>query len=196
MVLGKLAPRCFDRVAARRSFTVICFAPWISLSRSTMPTRIASFLLLASAAALSFVCVLFARLVPSAFRSLYGLKSSDEVRDFMPAISRLASDHSLLIAILLLGVCLVALVALRRLPDRTVQCIILGLCAQGLVTWTAMFCFFFKGFTGPMSLHHRPEFDLLQFASFGAGIFPVTLLLVLLPMIAALWPSNAATQKN
>ena len=158
------------------------------LGRSAMTTRIASFLLIASAVTFSFVCVLIAWLVPPAFRSLYGLKSLDEVRDFMPAITRVASDHSWFIAVLLAGVCLASLVALRRLPDRTVQCITVGLCAQGLVTWVAMFCFCFEGFTGPMSLHHGPEFEFPQFASFGAGVFPVTLLLVVAPIIAALWP--------
>jgi hypothetical protein len=153
-----------------------------------MQTRIATFLLVASAVTLSFVCVSVAWLVPAAFRSLYGLKSLDEVRDFMPAITRLASDHSWFIAVLLSGACLVSIAALRRLPDRTVQCITVGLCAQGLVTWMAMFCFCFEGFTGPMCLHHGPEFELPQFVSFGAGVFPVTLLLVVSPMISALWP--------
>jgi hypothetical protein len=153
-----------------------------------MQTRIASFLLVASAAILSFVCVLIAWLVPPAFRSLYGLKSLDEVREFMPAITRLATGHSWFIAVSIVAVCLASLVALRRKPDRTVQCITVGLCAQGLVTWAAMFCFCFEGFTGPVSLHLGPRFEIIQFACFGAGVFPVTLALVVTPLIAALWP--------
>ena len=153
-----------------------------------MHTRIASLLLIASAVTLSFVCVLVAWLVPPAFRLMYGLKSLDEVREFMPTITRLASDHPWFIAVLLAAVCVASLVALRRLPDSVIQCIVVGLCAQGLVTWAAMFCFCFEAFTGPMSLHHGPEFEFLQFASFGAGVFPVTLLLVAAPLIAALWP--------
>lgn len=159
----------------------------LDISRLTMPIRIASFLLVSSAVTLSFVCVLLAGLVPPAFHALYGLKSLIEVREFMPTITRLASDHSWFIVVLLAGVCFASLVALRRFPDRTVQCITVGLCAQGLVTWTAMFCFCFEGLTGPMCMHHGPEFDIVSFISFGAGIFPVTLLLVVAPMIAALW---------
>ena len=150
-----------------------------------MNVRIASFLLTASAATLSFVCVVIAWLVPHAFRVLYSLNSLEGVREFMPTITRLATDHSWFIAVFLAGVCFVSLMALRRLPDRTVQCITAGLCVQGFVTWAAMFCFCFEGFTGPKSLHCGPAFD---FVSFGAGVFPVTLLLVLAPMIAALWP--------
>ena len=158
------------------------------LDRSAMTTRIASFLLIASSVTFSFVCVLIAWLVPPAFRSLYGLKSLDEVRDFMPSITRVASDQSWFIAVLLAGVCLASLVALRRLPDRKVQCITVGLCAQGLVTWAAMFCLCFEGFTGPMSLHHGPEFGFPEFVSFGFGVFPVTLALVVTPLLCALWP--------
>jgi hypothetical protein len=162
--------------------------PDLDVEPLDMHIRIASFLLITSAVTLSFVCVLIAWLVPPAFRSLYSLKSFDEVREFMPAITRLASDHSWFIAVLLAGVCFASLVALRRLPDRAVQCITVGLCAQGLVMWAAMFCFCFEGLTGPMSLHHGPEFDVVTFVLFGAGVFPVTLLLVVAPMIAALWP--------
>lgn len=153
-----------------------------------MPTRIASILLLASAAAQSFVCVLIAWIVPPAFRSIYRLKSLDEAWDFMPPITRFASEHSWLIVIALAGVCLGSLLALRNFPERTIQCMAVGLCAESFVTWFAMFCFCFDGFTGPMCLHHSPEFELPQFVAFGAGVFPVTLLLIVAPMIAALWP--------
>lgn len=150
-----------------------------------MPTRIASILLLASAAAQSFVCGLIARIVTPAFHSIYRLKSMDEAWDLMPPITRFASKQSWLIVIALGAVCLGSLLALRRFPERTIHCMTVGLCAEGFVTWLAMFCFCFDGFTGPMSLHHSPEFELLQFVSFGAGIFPVTLLLLVAPMIAA-----------
>ncbi len=153
-----------------------------------LPTQVASILLLASAAAQSFVCVLIAWIVPPAFHSIYRLKSLHEAWDLMPPITRFASENSWLIVIALGAVCLGSLLALRRFPERTIHCMTVGLCAEGFVTWLAMFCFCFDGFTGPMSLHHGPEFELPQFISFGAGVFPVTLLLVVAPIIAALWP--------
>jgi hypothetical protein len=130
-----------------------------------MPARIASILLVASAAAQSFACVLIARIVAPTFLSLYRLESLDEARDFMPPITRFASEHSWLIAIALAAVCFGSLLTLRRFPERTMQCLAVGLCAEGLVTWSAMFCFCFSAFTGLMCLHHGPA-----------------------PMIAALWP--------
>jgi hypothetical protein len=153
-----------------------------------MDKHITSLLLIASAVTQSFVCLLISSLVTPFFRSTYGLKSWGEAREFMPTITRLASDHSWFIAVLFAAVCVASLVALRRLPDSPIQCIVVGQCALGLVTWASMFCFCFEGFTGPMSLHHGPEFEFIQFASFGAGVFPVTLILVVAPVISALWP--------
>ncbi|MEO7678234.1 MAG: hypothetical protein ABIV39_15865 [Verrucomicrobiota bacterium] len=159
-----------------------------------MHTRIASLLLIASAVTQSFVCLLIASLVTPFFRSTYRLKSWEEAREFMPTITRLASDHSWFIAVLLAAVCVASLVALQRQPDSPIQCIVVGLCAQGLVTWAAMFSFCFEGFIGPMSLHHGKEFEFFQFASFGTGVFPVTLLLVAAPLISALLPRLISKQ--
>ena len=153
-----------------------------------VPSRIINIFLIASAAAQAFVCLLIGWIVPPAFRSLYGLKTLDEARVLMPTITRFVSEHSWVIALAFVAVCLSSLVAVRRFPGSTVQCMVVGLCAQALVTWLAMFCFCFYGFTGPMSLHHGAEFELSEFVSFGAGVFPVTLLLVLAPTIVALRP--------
>ena len=155
---------------------------------STMQNRIANFLLLASAGVLSFVCVVSGHLFPQTFRALYRLKTLDETRAFMPAITRLAADYSWTLPVFLVGICLCSFVVLRRLPDKTVPCITVGLCAQGLVTWAAMFCFCYPAFTGGMCLHHGPEFEFERFVSCGAGVFPVTFVLLLAPMIVVFWP--------
>jgi hypothetical protein len=57
-----------------------------------MHTRIACLLLIASAVTQAFVCLLIASLVTPFFRSTYALKSWDEAREFMPTITRVASD--------------------------------------------------------------------------------------------------------
>lgn len=155
-----------------------------------MPTRIAAILLVASAATQAFVCLWIALLVPSFFRVAYGQKSMDETLAFMPTVTRMVSEYSWLIAVGFALVCLTALAALRRGPEKIVQTVAVGLCAQGFVTWLAMFCFCFDGFLGPVRLNRGPEFDLSQFLSFAAGVFPVTFLLLLSPMIAALWRKN------
>ena len=119
---------------------------------------------------MAFVCVLIGWLTPPAFRAMYGLKSLDAVRDFGPTITQLACEHTWLIDVVFATVCFGSLAAVRLRSDRPVQCIAVGLCAQDLVTWAAMFCFCFVGFTGPMCLHQGPEFELVSFAAFGAGI--------------------------
>lgn len=153
-----------------------------------MQNRIAAILLVASAATQAFVCIWIALLVPQFFRVAFGHKSMDEALASMPAVTRLVSEHSWLIAIGFALVCLTALAALRRCPEKTMPTLAIGLCAQGFVTWLAMFCFCFEGFIGPVRLSRGPEFDSSRFMGFAAGVFPVTFLLILSPMIAALWP--------
>lgn len=161
---------------------------------SKTTVRLASLWLLAVATGLSFVVVLAGALVTPCFRALYGLNSLDEAWDLMPAITRLASDHSWVIALLFGLLCLGSLRVLRHPPNRALQSLTLGLCPQGLVAWSAAFCYCYDGFTGPMCLHHGPQFEWLRFACFGAGVFPVTLMLIITPLAAALWPSG--TLKN
>lgn len=163
---------------------------------STISTRIASLLLIAAAGILSFICVLVGWLVPPAFCSFYGLNSFEEARSSMPGITRLASDYSWFFAVVIGAVCIGALVAIRQHSSRIVQCITVGLCAQGIVVWLAMFSFFYDGFTGSMCLHHGPKFELLQFVSVGAGVFPVTLALVLTPLLVAVWPRKVRDSGN
>lgn len=134
------------------------------------------------------MCIWIALLVPPFFRVAYGQKSMDEALTSMPAITRMVSEHSWLIAVGFALVCLTALAALRRGSDKIVQTLAIGLCAQGFVTWLAMSCFCFDGFIGPLRLNRGPEFDSSRFMGFSAGVFPVTFLLILSPIIAALRP--------
>ena len=50
--------------------------------------------------------------------------------------------------------------------------------------WAAMFCFCYDGFTGPVSLTKGKPFSLANFIGFGWGVFPATLVLMLIPMVA------------
>lgn len=170
-----------------------------TLLNSVMPIRTASILVVATAMTQAFASALIAKMIHPAFLLMYnyGSKTSlDETRMFIPQITRLASENSWLIAIVLATVCLCSLVALRRYPERTVECIAVGLCGQGLVTWSAMFCFFFFGFLGSGGVNRQPKFEVDQFLSFGGAIFPATLVLVIAPVIAALWPRKAASDSG
>ena len=160
------------------------------LGCSTMPNRIAIFLLTSVAATLAFVFMWIAWLVPRLFFSVYHVKTWDDLRDFMSPITKLATDYSWFIALLFGAVWLASILALRRFPDRTIQCVTVGLCAQGLVAWSAMFCFLYDELLGPMSMHHDPAFDFDTFIAFGGGVFPITLLFIVAPIIVALLPSK------
>ena len=155
-----------------------------------MPVRIAISLLTAFAVTLSFVLMLIAWIVPPFYCSLYRIKSLGEFRDFVPYTTLFAADHSWLIALLLGASWLVSVLIIRRFPDRTIHCLTVGLCVQALVAWLAMFCFFSNEFLGPISMHHDPAFDFGTFIAFGFGVFPITFLLIIAPMIFTFLPSK------
>jgi hypothetical protein len=155
-----------------------------------MPSRIAISLLTAFAVTLSFVLLLIAWIVPPAYCAVYRIKSLDDFRNFVPPITLFATDHSWLIALLLGAVLLASFLMIRRSPDRPIRCLTVGLCVQGLVAWLAMYCFFSNEFLGPISMHHDPAFDFGTFVAFGFGVFPITFILIIAPMIIALLPSK------
>jgi hypothetical protein len=157
-----------------------------------MPARIAISLLTAFALTLSFVLMLIAWIVPPVYCSAYQIKSLREFRDFVPAITVFATDHSWLIGLLLGAVWSVSVLIIRRFPDRTVHWLTVGLCVQGFVAWLAMFCFFSNEFLGPISMHHDPAFDFGSFIGFGLGVFPITLILIIAPMTVALLPGKGS----
>ena len=155
-----------------------------------MQSRIATCLLTSYAATLAYIYVRLAWLVPRLLLSAYGMKSLDEVQKWMSPVTRLAINHSWFIASVFGAVWFVSVLALRRFPDKLTKCVTVGLCAQGLVAWSAMLCLLFDELLGPMSLHHNPAFDFGTFVAFGGGVFPISLILIIAPMIVALSPSK------
>jgi hypothetical protein len=93
----------------------------------------------------------------------------------MPAVTRFAADNHWAFTVVNAVLCLVAIGFLRRRPEKAPRIVLAAACGLGLGTWVAMFGYCYVGFTGPMCLHHEPEFDLLNFLAFGGGVFPVTL---------------------
>jgi hypothetical protein len=48
-----------------------------------------------------------------------------------------------------------------------------------LIVWLWVFCISYSSFLGPMSLHYDSEFELSQFFSFLFGIYPISLLILI-----------------
>ncbi len=150
-----------------------------------MNHRLTSALLLGSTLGLSHVVLLVGWVTPDAYRSIYRLKSLQEAREIMPNFTELAVDHSWVFAVAMGLVGFVTTIFIHRMPERKIPFVTIGLCGQWLVAWLAMLAFLFKAVAGDMSLHHGPEFDPSAFMCFGAGVFPVTLTAVLLPLFLA-----------
>ena len=55
-----------------------------------------------------------------------------------------------------------------------------------LIVWIAAFCLMQISFQGPSCLHHGPEFDFIEFIKFYFGIFPATLISILVTLIASI----------
>jgi hypothetical protein len=155
-----------------------------------VPARTAGLLLVAAGIAQALVCVVVAACAPHYFTILYRLETLGKAWEFMPTITRVAVRGAFVIPLLHALVCVVSLFWLKRCPDRILTVATVGLCAEGLVTWSTMFCFCFEGFTGLMCMHHGPRFELPEFLTFAWGVFPITLILILAPMAAALWPTR------
>jgi hypothetical protein len=150
-----------------------------------MNHRLTNALLLCSTLGLSHVVLLVGWSTPFAYSSVYRLKSLQEARALMPDITEVAVDHSWVFAVAMGLIGFVTAIFIRRIPERKVPFAIIGLCGQWLLAWVAILAFLFKAVAGNMSLHHGPEFDITEFMRFGAGVFPVTLTAVLVPLFMA-----------
>ena len=157
-----------------------------------MKLRIACSAILATAVASSYVTWLVGEITPPLFRSLFCTASLAEALALMPPITRFAADHCWAFTVVNALLCSVAVPCLRRIPDKAPQLAMGTCCGIGLVSWAAMFCYRYEGFTGPMCLHHGPEFDLLNFLSFGRGVFPVTLAVLAASGVTIFFPRSRA----
>ena len=144
----------------------------------------ANLLLVCSAIGLSHILLVVTTVFPILYARAYGKAAPVEAEELMLAPTRFAVHHVWLFVVLL---ALVALVfVLRNLSSgRNVgSMLICGLCLQGLVVWSAAFCFFYDAVTGPMSLLRGPEFELGTFLTSCLGVFPTTLVALLAPITA------------
>ena len=53
-----------------------------------------------------------------------------------------------------------------------------------IVTWIWYFMICYDGFLGDMSLHHESSFDAVRFLSFCYGLFPITLIAMLMTVVS------------
>jgi hypothetical protein len=151
-----------------------------------MSARLASLALLAFAAIFSYIAFWMGYLLRPLYAKLLGIKSWGDLEILMPAISRAAADHKWIFVVLIVLACVATIFLFRRLPARIPQLMVAGLCVQALVLWLAMFCYFYDGFLGTVSMHHNQVFDIEAFISFAYGAFPITLVAILFPLVIAL----------
>jgi hypothetical protein len=149
-----------------------------------MSTRLPSLLLAAAAVVASYVVVVVGDLVPRFLQVSFKLKP-EEIAGFMSYPTRFAVGSSWVFVVGVLLAFLVALLLFRLRPLHVLRVTVVALCVQGVVVWIAFFCYCYQGFCGPMCLHHGPEFDPIEFARFEAGVFPASLVAILIPLIGS-----------
>jgi hypothetical protein len=109
----------------------------------------------------------------------------------MPPITQFAARFYWAFALAVVLICVVVVTLLRQSPTRLLQLLAIGLSAQALVVWFAMFCYCYLGLTGSMSLpFHDARFEFAQFFQFAFGVFPVTLGAILIPGFYAVLSPN------
>jgi hypothetical protein len=150
-----------------------------------MNTRLATLFLAAMTAVASYVLLVINGLVPRFFQVTFRLKP-DEVASFMLGPTRFAVGSSWVFAVVPVAALSAALFLVHLCPRHATRVVVAALCVEALTVWIAFFCYCYDGFCGPISLHRGPDFDAAEFCRFEAGVFPVTLILILIPLIGCL----------
>ena len=155
-----------------------------------MSTRLASLILAASAVVSSYIVILIGHVLPKLFATIYGISSPTDLIILMPPITQFATRHTWVLVLATALVCVVVVLLFQRPGARVSRLVAVGLSAQALVVWFAMFCYCYDGFSAPICLHHSSEFKFAQFIRFAFGVFPVTLCAIVAPGLFALFSPN------
>ena len=155
-----------------------------------MSARLASFVLAASTVVGAYIVLLIGYLVPRFFFTMFRTATPSDLDILMPPVTQFAARFAWAFASAVALVCIVAVFLLRQSPARCLQFLAIGLSAQALVVWLAMFCYCYLGFTGSISFHHDARFEFSQFFQFAFGVFPVTLCAIVISGFYAVLSPN------
>jgi len=144
--------------------------------------------MVSTAIGLSHILVVTGFVFPVVYAKTHGAESLAEARMLMLAPTRFAVHYFWLFPALLAISCVTFVRATSRRNGEVAEILTCGLCVQGLVAWSAAFCFCFDAFTGPMCLHHGPEFEFGTFLTACLGVFSVTFATLLAPIVLVLSP--------
>ena len=146
-------------------------------------------MLMGSSILLSYVVWIAAFVTKAYYRFVYERNAQEIVSwSIIPDITQFALVNLVLFICLILILGILTAWSYGR-HGRPVT-LIAGVTGQLLVVWAIGFCFCFDGFTGGGCLHHKPEFDLGHFLSAGYGLFPSSLLAILLPLLSEIVPGR------
>ncbi len=148
-----------------------------------MNAKTANIVMMCSTLGFSHIVIIAVLFFPSFNATAYGCRSLGEALTCMLAPTRLAVNNLWVFPTLLVVINLVIAIGFAYRRVQIAPLLICGLCFQGLVVWSLAFCLCFYAFTGLMCLHHGPEFELGSFLGAGFGVFPVTLLTLLVPIV-------------
>ena len=140
--------------------------------------------LVASSIVLSYAVWMAATVTRAYYRFVYECDALDVARRAMiPEITQFALGSEALVICLICALGILTAWSCRR--HASPLALIAGVTGQLLVVWALGFCLCFGGFTDGGCLHHGPAFEFAQFLSAGYGLFPVTLVAILLPLVSA-----------
>ena len=124
------------------------------------------------------------------FVHTFQIKSDADLQAIMPAATRFAADHSawFAVAVSIIGTLGFALSLL--VPSTSVRFAVAALCVQGFILWAACFCVFYSAFTR-FSIYRGDVFEWDYLFTAGAGVFPITFVAILLPLVFVVLPSRS-----
>ncbi len=152
----------------------------------TANTWLGYLVLSASTLVSSYIVLLVGYVLPPFFAALYRLETLSQLDVLLSPVTKFAVQYAWAFASVSCFIFAVAVILIRRSPAQVLQFVTVGLCAQALVVWVAMFCFFYGELCGPISMHHRPWFNWEYFFKFASAVFPVSLCAIVIPGFFAL----------
>lgn len=122
--------------------------------------------------------------VGNVFRPItYKTFGTTDIAGILQGISLFAADHSWMFIIPIALVFIAGIFLYRLRPDAVPQVTVAALCFQALFLWSALFCYFYMAFQGPVSMYHDSKFDAHNFFLVAGEAFPVTLAAILVPCL-------------
>jgi len=150
-----------------------------------MKYNILNLILLSSTLFWSYLIVIASKITIPFFTHMYNIKKTFDVYDIIPPITAWALNYYFIFITIICCLYVISIILSKYIAGHQteLQVKLLAFYLQAFISWLFAFCIFFDSFTGFMCLHHGPYFDPGNFLKSFWGVFPASLILIVVPII-------------